>query len=92
MENVKLFTAPPKYSTHGAVLSFVLGDLTGEGTAELLSQNGIAARGGFHCAALAHQKMGTEKRGTCRLSIGAMTGEEELRKLIKVLYKLSKNI
>ena len=92
MKNIKLFTAPPKYCTHGGVLSFVLGDLTGEGTAELLSQNGIAARGGFHCAALAHEKMGTEKRGTCRLSIGAMTSEEELRKLIKIMHGISKNI
>ena len=92
IENATLFTNFPERETHSAVISFVLGDLSGEETAEKLSEKGVAARGGFHCAALAHQKMNTENRGTCRLSIGPMNTEEEILKLIGIIRKISKNI
>lgn len=90
MENITLFTQKPEKETHSAVISFVIGDFTGEKTAELLAQKGVASRGGFHCAALAHQKMGTEKRGTCRLSIGPMNTFDEVMRLIKIIHSLSK--
>lgn len=89
MKNVKLFTKIPKKESHAPVISFVIGDLTGEETAALLAENGVASRGGFHCSALAHRKMGTEKRGTCRLSIGPMNSFDEIMKLIKIIYSLS---
>lgn len=89
MKNVKLFTKIPKKESHAPVISFVIGDLTGEETAALLAENGVASRGGFHCSALAHQKMGTEKRGTCRLSIGPMNSFDEVMRLIKIIYSLS---
>lgn len=92
MENVTLFTEHPKIETHSAVISFVIGDLSGEELAAKLSEKGVASRGGFHCAALAHQKMNTEKRGTCRLSIGPMNTEKEILKLIGIIYSVSKNI
>lgn len=92
MKNISLYTAFPEFETHGAVISFNLGDLTGEETAALLSEKGVASRGGFHCAALAHQKMNTEKRGTCRLSIGFMNTEKEILKLAGIIHGLSKNI
>ncbi len=92
MEKAVLFTNFPEKETHSAVISFVLGDLSGEKTAEKLSENGVASRGGFHCSALAHQKMNTEKRGTCRLSIGPLNTEEEILKLIGIIHKILKNI
>ncbi len=90
MENITLFTQKPEKETHSAVISFVLGDLNGEETAELLSENGVASRGGFHCSALAHRKMGTEKRGTCRLSIGSMNTFDDVMRLIKIIHALAK--
>lgn len=90
LEKVTLFTKKPEKETHSAVISFVIGDLSGEETAELLSQHGVASRGGFHCATLAHQKMGTEKRGTCRLSIGPMNTFDEVMRLIKTIHSLAK--
>lgn len=90
--NVVLFTKPPEHKTHNSTISFVLGDLSGEETAEKLSENGVASRGGFHCSLLAHRKMNTEKRGTCRLSIGPMNTEQEILKLIGIIHKISKNI
>ena len=90
IKNVKLFTKPPEIENHSAVISFVLADLTGEETASLLSEKGVASRGGFHCSALAHHKMNTENRGTCRLSIGPFNTEEEVLKLIGIIYGISK--
>lgn len=92
MNNVKLLTLPPEYEYDSAVVSFVLGDLTGEETSMLLSEKGIASRGGFHCSALAHRKFGTEKRGTCRISFGETNTFGETQKLIKTIYSISKNI
>ena len=89
MENVKLFTNLPETETHTAVVSFVLGDLTGEKTAFLLSEKGVASRGGFHCSALAHHKMNTENRGTCRLSIGPYNTETEVLKLIGIIHGIT---
>ncbi len=91
MDNVTLYTQMPEKESHSAVISFNLGDLTGEETAELLSKKEVATRGGFHCAALAHQKMGTEKRGTCRISLGAMSNFDETLKLIKIINSLTKS-
>ncbi|MBQ7875486.1 MAG: aminotransferase class V-fold PLP-dependent enzyme [Oscillospiraceae bacterium] len=90
MKSAFLFTKPPEIETHSPVISFVLGDLTGEETAALLSEKGVASRGGFHCAALAHKKMGTENRGTCRLSIGPMNTFDETVRLIKIIHSLAK--
>ncbi len=90
MKNITLFAQKPEKETHSAVISFVIGDYTGEKTAELLARNGAASRGGFHCAALAHRKMGTEKRGTCRLSIGPMNTFGEVMQLIKIIHSLAK--
>ncbi len=90
MKNIILYGGRPEYSTHAPVISFVMGDLSGEETAAVLSRNGVAARGGFHCSALAHMKMGTEKRGTCRISVGPMNNFDEVMKLIKILYSEAK--
>ncbi len=92
IKGVKLFTKPPEIETHSSVISFVLGDLSGEELSAKLSEKGVASRGGFHCASLAHHKMNTEKRGTCRLSIGPMNTEKEVLKLIGIIHGISENI
>ena len=89
-ENIKLFTKIPDTENHSPVISFVLGDLSGEETSSLLAQKGVATRGGFHCSALAHRKMGTENRGTCRLSIGYMNTFNDALKLIGIIHDISK--
>ena len=92
MKNVTLFTKYPRLKTHAPVISFVIGDLTGEKTAELLSKRGVATRGGFHCAALAHKKFATDTRGTCRISVGPMNTFADAAKLVKIIYSVSENI
>lgn len=41
-----------------------------EKAADILSQQGIAVRGGLHCAPLAHESAGTLETGTVRISFG----------------------
>lgn len=54
------------------VVSFTLGSMDGSQTANWLDQQGgIATRGGFHCAKLAHEKYCTNQMGTCRISPGS---------------------
>ena len=36
-----------------------------------MNEKGIAVRAGFHCAALAHRKMHTDRDGVVRMSLGA---------------------
>lgn len=89
-KNVILFTPPPEISTSAAVISFVIGDLTGEQTAAALAARGAATRGGFHCSVLAHRKFGTENRGTCRISIGPMNTFDETIRLVRVVRAAAK--
>lgn len=51
------------------VLSFVP-TVDCQETAEFLAKNGVAVRGGFHCAPLAHKTAGTLDTGTVRVSFG----------------------
>ncbi len=92
MPGITVYTAYPEKKSHAALLSFNLGDFTGEKTAQILADRGVAVRGGFQCAALAHKKMGTENRGTCRISIGPMSTFDDVMKLIRVIYEETKKI
>ena len=85
---VELYGAERLQRERLPVLAFNVGDLTGEQTAALLDREGIAVRGGFQCAALAHKKLGTLKRGVCRVSIGAFNGEKQAERLISAVRKI----
>lgn len=52
------------------VLSFCVDGMTSLEVAELLSKKGIAVRGGYQCAPLTHDALGTLKSGTVRVSPG----------------------
>lgn len=92
MEHIDLFAPRPELGKSAPVLSFAMEGKTGEETSALLAKQGIASRGGFHCAALAHRKMGTDDRGTCRLSVGPMNhiyeAESALRKIRMIIKSL----
>ena len=63
-----------------------------EVTEELSKHYGIAVRGGFHCAGLAHKTIGTWNEGAVRISIGPFNTKKEMRALIEALNKIRKNI
>jgi cysteine desulfurase family protein len=49
-----------------------------EGCAILASKFDIMARCGLHCAPLAHRRLGLERTGSLRLSVGVFTTEDEV--------------
>lgn len=55
-----------------------------------LGEAGICVRSGLHCAPLAHRKLGTEEKGTVRVSIGAFNTKKDVDYLIDRLIKIKK--
>jgi cysteine desulfurase family protein len=51
----------------------------------------IAARGGLHCAPLAHRTLGTLETGVLRLSPGYFNTSEEVEKLLEALQAIAKD-
>ncbi len=76
-------TAPEK----AAVLSFVLDGLTPEEVAEALDHEGIAVRGGHHCAQPIVRRFGHE--GTVRASMALYNTREDIDALIAALRRIA---
>jgi len=55
----------------------------------LENQYGILTRPGVHCAPLAHETIGTHPTGTCRLSFGPMTSEEDVKTAAGALREIA---
>lgn len=56
----------------------------------LNSKYGIASRGGFHCAALAHKTIGTYETGAVRLSVGPFNTRRDINMAVEAVYQLQK--
>lgn len=69
-----------------AVVSFSVENADAQAVGRFLEEKaGIISRSGLHCAALAHRAIGTGDRGTCRLSPGYFTKEEEIETVIRTV-------
>ncbi len=69
------------------VLSFLDERMSAEEIADFLGENGIAVRGGLHCAPLAHETAGT-LGGCVRISVSSFNDLREIETLCEVLKKL----
>ena len=80
------------------VIPFNFEGLTGEESADILGEYGVATRGGYHCSPFAHKAMNTLDIGAVRLSFSAFNSKREtdyFNELInnpKFLKKLKKSI
>ncbi len=72
----------------GGVVSFLHREKKVDLIASSLAKEGIAVRGGYHCAPLAHQAIGTERTGTVRASLGFFNTEREVDGFLKTLSGL----
>ncbi len=72
----------------GGVFSVTSKKHTTEELSSLLDDAGIMVRAGLHCAPLAHKKLGTDKIGTVRFSIGMFNTENDINYLEYVLGKI----
>ena len=61
-----------------------------ETAARLDREFGIAVRGGYHCAGLAHETIGTGAAGAVRLSVGPFNTRKDIRRAADAVYRLGK--
>ncbi len=54
-----------------------------------LNEGGIAVRGGYHCAPLAHISYGTEKTGAVRVCPSRFTSKKDINILLNLLKKIA---
>ena len=69
----------------------VAGMTPGDLAATLEQDFGVLSRPGVHCAPLAHETLGTHPRGTCRLSFGPFTGEQDVRTTAEALIQIAEH-
>ncbi|TEB09598.1 aminotransferase class V-fold PLP-dependent enzyme [Pelotomaculum propionicicum] len=58
---------------------------------ELDEKYSIAARGGIHCACLAHETIGTQNTGTVRFSVGVFNTIKEADKALEAVNAIAKS-
>lgn len=73
----------------GITLFNIEGIAAEEVTAILNAQYGIAVRGGYHCAGLAHKTIGTWELGGVRVSVGPFTTRAQMEKLTDAVWQIS---
>lgn len=88
IERVELYNPEPRDGMYAPVLSFNIYGKTSTEVSEYLNDNGIAVRGGLHCAPFAHRQMGTLERGAVRVSVAAFNTAAETASLIKAIRRI----
>lgn len=77
----------------GLVLSFNICGLIPSDVAYILANNyEIVVRSGFHCAPLIHQALGTDEKGTVRVSVSYFNTMEEVEQFLKVVKELEQSL
>lgn len=79
-----------KQRNRGPVLSMNLEGLRPSELAYIL-QNGYetVVRAGLHCAPLIHHAMGTEAQGTVRVSVSALTEEQDVEGFLEIMREIA---
>jgi len=70
----------------GSIILFNFKGIPSETAATELDRQGVCVRGGFHCAALAHNTLETPSGGAVRISLGMYNRQEEIAALQKALF------
>jgi len=91
MEFIRLYGPQDPSGKVGISLFNVSGLGSEEVTSLLNSRYGIAVRGGFHCAGLAHKTIGTWDSGGVRVSVGPYNTAAHIDALIDALWEIGKN-
>ncbi len=84
-DDIILYTKRPEFNAYAPVLPFNFKGVKSYDLAKMLNKNGVAVRGGFHCAPTAHKVMGTLSSGAVRVSFGAFNNESEVKTVISLL-------
>ena len=90
MKYIEMYGPTPEEKV-GISLINVKGIGSEEITEELSRNFGIAVRGGFHCAGLAHKAIGTWEKGAIRISVGPFNTISDIKALVDALWKMGKS-
>ena len=71
----------------GGILLFDISGYSPSDIGGYLDRNGVAVRSGYHCAPLAHRKLGT-KNGAVRASFGWFNTEDDAMDTAEILGRL----
>lgn len=71
------------------LVSFNVKNLHSEQVSAYLNNSGIAVRGGYHCAPLAHISNKTESQGAVRISPSVFNQEKDIKILLNLLRKIA---
>lgn len=75
-----------------STIGFNIGDIPSDKIIQYLDKNGIAVRGGIHCAILAHEALGTVNRGVVRVSLSPFNKEDDITDFIGIIKKARESI
>ena len=84
MDNATLYT-PPDPAARVSVVSFNIDGATSSDVADYLDRQGIAVRGGLHCAPGMHQALGTLRSGAVRVSPSWQNSFEDIEALLRAV-------
>ena len=90
MDFVQLYGPPPQEKT-GITLFNIDGGSAEDVTDTLNRQYGIAVRGGFHCAGLAHKTIGTWDSGAVRVSVGPYNSPGDVDALADAVWEMGRS-
>ena len=90
MDFVQLYGPPPQEKT-GITLFNIDGWSAEDVTDTLNRQYGIAVRGGFHCAGLAHKTIGTWDSGAVRVSVGPYNSPGDVDALADAVWEMGRS-
>ncbi len=89
MDFVDLYGPAPEGKT--GISCFNIRGMECEEVADRLNRDyGIAVRGGYHCAGLAHKTIGTWNTGAVRLSVGPFNTRRELAAAAEAVWRIGK--
>ena len=93
-DNINVYADNPDIFSYAPVLSFNFKGINSSKAVQVLSENGVALRGGLHCAPTAHKAIETLPGGTVRASFSVFNNLQEVDMLIslcnskKILQKM----
>ncbi|MBN7773308.1 aminotransferase class V-fold PLP-dependent enzyme [Clostridium aminobutyricum] len=84
---------PEDCSKKAGIVTFNIKEKSCEQVADQLNEYyGIASRGGFHCAGLAHKTIGTWETGAVRLSVGPFNTKKEIKTAIEAVFRITQKL
>lgn len=89
LKKVKIYGSRESEPGIGVISFNIEGKDCHEVCQELDQKYGIAARGGLHCAYLAHETIGTLDTGTIRFSLGYFNTINDIDQALKALEEIA---